>query len=81
MFPIIFGEPEGCIRDVNCSFYWAMGPNNENPNFLDIYLEGDVGGWLAVGFSKNQLMVCCYSLCNHNYALMLYECFNIIESN
>ncbi len=36
-----------------------MGPNNENSMYLDIYMEGDIaGGWMALGFSKNQLMVC-----------------------
>lgn len=52
----MFGTPEGCER-TECTYYWAMGPNNENPSYLDIYMEGDVSGWLAVGFSENKLMV------------------------
>lgn len=57
-FGITFRKPDGCERK-NCTLYWAMGPNNENSMYLDIYMEGDIaGGWMALGFSKNQLMVC-----------------------
>ena len=34
-----------------------MGPNNADPTFLDIYMEGIAAGWVAVGFSDSRLMV------------------------
>lgn len=34
-----------------------MQPNEDDPNFLDIYLEATEPGWVAVGFSKDQHMV------------------------
>ena len=64
-FPIIFRTPTDCVRDVNCTFYWAMGPNTANSDYLDVYMEGTAAGWMAVGFSENQIMVrkYCYVLC------------------
>ena len=34
-----------------------MGPNTANSQYLDVYMEGTVDGWLAVGFSLDQAMV------------------------
>ena len=34
-----------------------MGPNTANPQYLDVYMEGTTDGWLAVGFSDDQIMV------------------------
>ena len=36
-----------------------MGPNNEDSKYLDVYMEGTAAGWIAVGFSENQIMVRC----------------------
>ena len=58
-FPIVFRRPDGCER-ADCSVYWAMGPNTDNSDCLDVYMEGDVTGWMALGFSENQQMVYSY---------------------
>lgn len=34
-----------------------MGPNSVNSQYLDIYMEGNANGWMAVGFSDNNQMV------------------------
>ena len=34
-----------------------MGPNTDNSNYLDVYMEGTAEGWMAVGFSENRMMV------------------------
>ena len=34
-----------------------MGPNTANPQYLDVYMEGTADGWMAVGFSDDQIMV------------------------
>ena len=41
-----------------------MGPNTANSDYLDVYMEGTAAGWMAVGFSENQIMVrkYCYVL-------------------
>ena len=52
----MFKSPTDCERS-NCTFYWAMGPNTANSQYLDVYMEGTVDGWLAVGFSLDQAMV------------------------
>ena len=52
----MFRTPDGCERD-DCSLYWAMGPNNEKSDYLDVYMEGDVNGWMALGFSNDRSMV------------------------
>ncbi|XP_019851676.1 PREDICTED: flocculation protein FLO11-like isoform X2 [Amphimedon queenslandica] len=54
-FPIVFKSPTNCDR-ASCTFYWAMGPNSVNSQYLDIYMEGTVDGWMAVGFSLDQSM-------------------------
>ena len=55
------GLPNGCLTDKDdCEYYLRMGPNSENSNYVDIHLEGTLDGgigWIAVGFSLDQLMV------------------------
>ena len=34
-----------------------MEQNEGDPDFLDVYMEGDAAGWLAVGFSDTPNMV------------------------
>lgn len=41
----------------DCDYRVAMGPNDNDPEFLDIYLEGSRAGWVAVGFSLDKRMV------------------------
>lgn len=52
----MFSEPNGCDR-ADCDYYWAMGPNNEYSSYVDIYLEENINGWIAAGFSQNRQMV------------------------
>ncbi|XP_011403771.2 PREDICTED: putative ferric-chelate reductase 1 [Amphimedon queenslandica] len=54
-FPIVFKSPTNCDR-TSCTFYWAMGPNSGSSQYLDVYMEGTVDGWMAVGFSLDQAM-------------------------
>lgn len=53
---IIVGLPEGCERE-SCTYYVGIGPNAVDPSIVEIYLEGQVDGWIAIGFSMNMLMV------------------------
>ena len=55
-YPIVFGFPVGCTR-TNCDYFVAMGPNPANDDYLDIHLEGNAQGWVAVGFSEDMRMV------------------------
>ena len=38
-------------------YYLATRVNPNNRNYLDIVLEGVADGWVAVGFSRNLIMV------------------------
>ena len=58
-YAIEFGIPPGCMKE-DCAYYVAMGPNAEDSDFLDVYLRGTAEGWVAVGFSHDQRMVCEY---------------------
>ena len=64
-YKLEFGLPLGCAKD-NCDYYVAMGPNAEDSEFLDVYLQGTAEGWVAVGFSHNQQMVCVCRLISIN---------------
>ena len=48
--------PEGCLR-VDCEYYVGMSRNPSDPTYLDVYLEGNAAGWVAIGFSNNTQMV------------------------
>ena len=51
-----FFQPEGCnISD--CDLYIGIDTNTGDNRFLDIYMEGDAAGWVAVGFSETGNMV------------------------
>ena len=34
-----------------------MGPNAQNSSYVDIHLEGNEDGWVAIGFSTDKRMV------------------------
>ena len=53
---LVFGMPEGCERSF-CEYYVGMSPNPSDPTYLDVYLEGNAAGWVAIGFSLNIQMV------------------------
>ena len=61
-YPIVFGFPVGCQRST-CDYFVATGPNPANGNYLDIHLEGNAQGWVAVGFSKDMRMVGIHIIC------------------
>ena len=42
----------------HCGYTVAMEPNEDDSEFLNIYLVGKQSGWVAVGFSYDQQMVC-----------------------
>ena len=45
------------LEQPDCSYFVAMAPNEKDERFLDIYLEGTLPGWVAVGFSFDKKMV------------------------
>ena len=54
-----------------------MEPNSENDSFVDFYLEGNLKGWVAVGFSMNTKMVknvTCYIPCMHVWHVICMLC-------
>ena len=58
-----------------------MGPNNEDSKYLDVYMEGTAAGWIAVGFSENQIMVRCLSIYNSIVYNDIYYSACIILNN
>ncbi len=38
-------------------YYFASRVNPNNPNYMEVVLEGAADGWVAVGFSTDQIMV------------------------
>lgn len=64
-----YGIPLECEGDA-CIYYVAVGPNADNADYLDVHLRGTASGWIAIGFSQDQLMVCNYSIisCSANRA-------------
>ena len=55
-YPLSFGFPVGCQRQ-NCDYFVAMGLNPANNSYLDVQLEGNAQGWVAIGFSEDRRMV------------------------
>ncbi len=51
-----FGIPEGCSGSA-CNYYVGLNVNEDDPEYLDVYLDGVADGWVAVGFSINTQMV------------------------
>ena len=54
-YRLIFSSPAGCAPSA-CDIFVGID-NNTNPSFLDIYMEGNAEGWVAVGFSDTRNMV------------------------
>ena len=48
--------PENCPRQ-ECDYFVGLGLNPSDPTYLDVYLEGNAAGWIAIGFSNNTQMV------------------------
>ena len=45
------------VGSPGADYYLAVRTNSDNPQYVDILLEGDADGWVAVGLSDNRLMV------------------------
>ena len=50
MYPFRVGSPGD-------SYYFAARFNDENDSFIDMRLEGNANGWIAVGFTETRNMV------------------------
>ena len=48
--------PEDCVVS-ECDFFVGIDTNDNDMDFLDIYIEGEADGWVAVGFSPTRNMV------------------------
>lgn len=46
------------IGNSSDDYYLRARVNPRNSEYLDVVLEGVANGWVAVGFSINQTMVC-----------------------
>ena len=56
-YRLIFQSPPNCTVS-SCEVFVGIDTNLGDPSFLDIYLEGEADGWIAVGFTKIASMVC-----------------------
>ena len=53
-----FHNPPNCVPSKSeCDVFVAIDTNAGDPDYLDIYLEGDADGWVAVGFTETANMV------------------------
>ena len=66
-FRLTLRDPPGC-EPASCNVFVGIATNQGNDQYLDFYIEGQSGGWVAVGFSESQNMV---SLC---VCVMLVQC-------
>jgi hypothetical protein len=41
----------------SCTSFVGIDTNTGNPGILDIYMEGEAQGWVAVGFTATRSMV------------------------
>ena len=55
-YRLTFRTPEGC-NVTNCTTFVGIDTNTGNPGILDIYMEGEALGWVAVGFTATRNMV------------------------
>ena len=55
-YRLTFQDPPGC-SPTNCDVFVGIDTNAGDSNYLDIYLEGEADGWVAVGFSSSPSMV------------------------
>ena len=49
-------DPPGCAPS-ECELYVGIDTNTGDAEFLDIYIEGNAQGWVAIGFSDTRDMV------------------------
>ena len=55
-YRLVFSNPANCDPST-CDIFVGIDTNLGNGGFLDIYMEGNAQGWVAVGFSDSQNMV------------------------
>ena len=55
-YRLTFRTPAGCNAS-NCTSFIGIDTNIGNPGVLDIYMEGEAQGWVAVGFTETRSMV------------------------
>ena len=63
-YRLTFRTPDGC-NVTNCTSFVGIDTNTGNPGILDIYMEGEAQGWVAVGFTETRNMVRRELLNNH----------------
>ena len=68
----VYTFTEGTPSD---TFYFGARINDENPDYVDIILQANTVGWVAVGFSDTQSMVMCPFLLACVLTLSKFECF------
>ena len=69
---MILRNPPGCAPS-ECDVFVGIDTNSGNSDFLDIYLEGQADGWVAVGFSATSSMVrLSYTVKKRVIRLLLY---------
>ena len=55
-YRLTFHNPSNCTPE-NCDIFVGIDTNSGNSGYLDVYLEGQADGWVAVGFSNTSDMV------------------------
>jgi hypothetical protein len=55
-YRLTFRNPPEC-EPSNCDVFVGVDTNTGDSSYLDIYLEGQADGWVAVGFSSSRSMV------------------------
>lgn len=55
-YRLTFRSPSNCTPE-NCDIFVGIDTNSGNSGYLDVYLEGQADGWVAVGFSNTSDMV------------------------
>ena len=66
MYPFRVGNPGD-------SYYFAARFNDENDSFIDMRLEGNANGWIAVGFTETRDMVMHYENSWHGHTLHVHK--------
>lgn len=58
-YRLTFRNPPDCepTSVPECDVFVGVDTNAGDSNYLDIYLEGEADGWVAVGFSTTPTMV------------------------
>ena len=55
-YRLTFRNPPNCAPS-QCDVFVGIGTNSNDTNYLDIYLEGQADGWVAIGFTNTADMV------------------------